>query len=287
MLPALAREGLVDAVDAFCETHRLLARADPARVRRRRIASGLRVKLHAEQLSNMQGAALAAPFSALSADHLEYVDEAGIEAMATRRHRRGAAARRVLFPARDAACRRSSLLRAHGVPMAHRHGLQSRHLAAHLAAAGDEHGRDAVPHDGRRMPDRRHARGRAGARDWRDARHARSLASNATSPSGMSSVPRSSSIAMGLNPLHARVWRGAVKRRAPRMAGGSSRRRAADRELSAHRHRDSRRTSKRSLVSPWLARKDADYWVDVLYDFAHEMGATTHAHGAVAHGRST
>ena len=60
-----------------------------------------------------------------------------------------------------------------------------------------------------------------------------------------------------------------------RLAVGASRRCAADRELSAHRHRDSRRRSKRSLVSPWLARKDTDFWVDVLYDFAHELGATT------------
>ena len=81
MLPALAAEGLVDAVDAYCEKIAFSV----AQVRRLFDAAtraGLRVKLHAEQLSNMQGAALAAGFRALSADHLEYVDDAGVAAMA-------------------------------------------------------------------------------------------------------------------------------------------------------------------------------------------------------------
>jgi imidazolonepropionase len=81
MLPAIASEGLADSVDAFCEgigfsaeqTERVFAAAK---------AHGLPVKLHAEQLSNQQGAALAARYGALSADHLEYLDEAGIAAMA-------------------------------------------------------------------------------------------------------------------------------------------------------------------------------------------------------------
>lgn len=81
MLPVLAREGLVDAVDAFCEgigftlvqTERVMAAA-------RRL--GLPVKLHAEQLSNLHGATLAARYGALSADHLEYLDATGIAAMA-------------------------------------------------------------------------------------------------------------------------------------------------------------------------------------------------------------
>ena len=80
---------------------------------------------------------------------------------------------------------------------------------------------------------------------------------------------------MGRNPLHARVWRGAVNAPAPRMAGGASRRRAAGGELSAHAAPRFRAEIEAQLVSPWLARKDADYWVDVLYDFAHELGATT------------
>lgn len=81
MLPAVAGQGLADAVDAFCEgigfstaqVERVFEAARPA---------GLPVKLHAEQLSNLHGTTLAARFGALSADHLEYLDEAGIAAMA-------------------------------------------------------------------------------------------------------------------------------------------------------------------------------------------------------------
>jgi len=80
-IPAAARDGLADAVDAFCErvafspdeTRRVFAAAR---------AVGLRVKLHADQLSDCGGAALAAEFGALSADHLEYANDAGIAAMA-------------------------------------------------------------------------------------------------------------------------------------------------------------------------------------------------------------
>lgn len=81
MLPQLAGQGLVDAVDAFCErigfsnaqTERIFAAA-------RKL--GLPVKLHAEQLSDQQGAALVARFGGLSADHLEYLSPEGIAAMA-------------------------------------------------------------------------------------------------------------------------------------------------------------------------------------------------------------
>ena len=81
MLPALAREGLVDAVDAFCENIGFTP-AQTRRVFAAAKANNLPVKLHAEQLSNQHGAALAAEFGALSADHLEHVDAAGIDAMA-------------------------------------------------------------------------------------------------------------------------------------------------------------------------------------------------------------
>lgn len=81
MLPALAGEGLVDAVDAFCErigfTHDQTARVFDAA---RRL--GLPVKLHAEQLSDQGGAALAARYGALSADHLEWLSPEGVAAMA-------------------------------------------------------------------------------------------------------------------------------------------------------------------------------------------------------------
>jgi imidazolonepropionase len=81
MLPALANEGLADAVDAFCE-HIGFTRDQTRRVFNAATLAGLRVKLHAEQLSNMHGAETAAAFRALSADHLEHVDENAIRAMA-------------------------------------------------------------------------------------------------------------------------------------------------------------------------------------------------------------
>jgi imidazolonepropionase len=81
MIPAIAAEGLADAVDAFCEGIGFTA-AQTERVFAAAAAHGLCVKLHAEQLSNLHGAALAARYGALSADHLEYLDEAGVAAMA-------------------------------------------------------------------------------------------------------------------------------------------------------------------------------------------------------------
>jgi imidazolonepropionase len=81
MLPALAAEGLIDAVDGFCERIAFTPE-EIARVFAAARAAGLPVKLHADQLSNGHGAALAAEFGALSADHLEYADEAGVAAMA-------------------------------------------------------------------------------------------------------------------------------------------------------------------------------------------------------------
>ena len=81
ILPAAHAEGLVDAVDAFCETI-AFSPMQTARVFEEATQLGLPVKLHAEQLSNLGGAALAAGFGALSADHLEYLDQAGVAAMA-------------------------------------------------------------------------------------------------------------------------------------------------------------------------------------------------------------
>jgi imidazolonepropionase len=116
MLPALASAGLVDAVDAFCERIGFT----PAQTRRvfdAAKALNLRVKLHAEQLSNLHGAALAAEFDALSADHLEYADDEAIDAMA----RAGTVA--VLLPGAFYFIRETRLppidkLRASGVPIA-------------------------------------------------------------------------------------------------------------------------------------------------------------------------
>lgn len=81
MIPAVAREGLASAVDVFCEGIGFTP-AQTERVFTAAKAHGLAVKLHAEQLSNQNGAALAARYSALSADHLEHLDAAGIAAMA-------------------------------------------------------------------------------------------------------------------------------------------------------------------------------------------------------------
>ncbi len=116
MLPAIARQGLADAVDAFCEGIAF----SPDQVRRvfeAAKAHGLPVKLHADQLSNLHGAALAAEFGALSADHLEHTDEAGVRAMAT------AGSVAVLLPGayyfvRETRLPPIDLLRRHGVAMA-------------------------------------------------------------------------------------------------------------------------------------------------------------------------
>ena len=81
MLPAIAAEGLADAVDAFCEGIAFSVE-QTAQVFAKAKTLGLPVRLHADQLSNLHGAALAARFGALSADHLEYADEDGVAAMA-------------------------------------------------------------------------------------------------------------------------------------------------------------------------------------------------------------
>ena len=81
VLPAVARAGLADAVDAFCEGIAFSA-AETAAVFEAAKAHGLAVKLHADQLSDTGGAALAARFGALSADHLEHTSADGIAAMA-------------------------------------------------------------------------------------------------------------------------------------------------------------------------------------------------------------
>ncbi len=81
MLPAVAAEGLADAVDGFCEG--IAFSCDQIeRVFQAAAKHGLPVKLHAEQLSNLGGAALAARYGAMSVDHIEYLDCKGVEAMA-------------------------------------------------------------------------------------------------------------------------------------------------------------------------------------------------------------
>ncbi|MFI5030923.1 MAG: imidazolonepropionase [Reyranellales bacterium] len=80
-MPAVAKAGLADAVDAFCESI-AFSPEQVTRVFETARKFGLPVKLHAEQLTTLGGAALAAKFGALSADHLEHADEAGIRALA-------------------------------------------------------------------------------------------------------------------------------------------------------------------------------------------------------------
>ncbi|HJV24160.1 MAG TPA: imidazolonepropionase [Aromatoleum sp.] len=81
MIPSAAAEGLADAVDVFCEGI-AFSPTQCERVFAAAARHGLRVKAHAEQLSNLGGAALAARHGALSADHIEYLDDAGVESMA-------------------------------------------------------------------------------------------------------------------------------------------------------------------------------------------------------------
>jgi imidazolonepropionase len=115
-LPILHGEGLVDAVDAFCEGIGF----SPAQTRcvfAAARALGLPVKLHADQLSDLGGGALSAEFGGLSADHLEYTHEDGVRAMAAH----GTVA--VLLPGAFHVLRESKLppldaLRRHGVAMA-------------------------------------------------------------------------------------------------------------------------------------------------------------------------
>jgi imidazolonepropionase len=116
MLPAVAADGLADAVDAFCEGIGF----SPQQVERVFVAAkalGLPVKIHAEQLSNLHGAALAARYDALSADHLEYLDEEDVAILAEH----GTVA--VLLPGAFYFLRETQLpplaaLRRHGVPIA-------------------------------------------------------------------------------------------------------------------------------------------------------------------------
>lgn len=116
MIPAVAREGLADAVDAFCEGI-AFSPTQTSRVFEMAKKHGLPVKLHADQLSDTGGAALAARFGALSADHLEHASEAGVAAMA----RAGTVA--VLLPGAFYFLRETQLppvdaLRRHRVPIA-------------------------------------------------------------------------------------------------------------------------------------------------------------------------
>ncbi|QKE62033.1 imidazolonepropionase [Aquipseudomonas campi] len=116
MIPAAAAEGLADAVDVFCEGI-AFSPAQCERVFQAAQRHGLAIKAHAEQLSNLGGSALAARYGALSADHIEYLDEAGVQALAA------AGTVAVLLPGAFHCLRETQLppidlLRQYGVPMA-------------------------------------------------------------------------------------------------------------------------------------------------------------------------
>jgi imidazolonepropionase len=116
LIPAAAKQGIATSVDAFCDTIAFTPQ-EVERLFKAAAHHGLRVRLHAEQLSNQHGAALAAQYRALSADHLEHLDEAGAKAMAA------AGTVAVLLPGAFYALQEKkkppvALLRKHKVPMA-------------------------------------------------------------------------------------------------------------------------------------------------------------------------
>ena len=245
------REGLVDAVDAFCDRIGFT----PAQTRRvfdAARALGLPVKLHAEQLSDQHGAALAAEYGALSCDHLEYAGADGVAAMARGRHRRRAAARRVLLPARDAAAAGRRAARRRRADR-DRHRPQPGLVADALAAADAEHGLHAVPPD---------ARGSA-ARHDRRTRRARSASATAarsrpasapTSSPGTSRIRTSSPT--GSAAIRARASSSAASSARHERAGlhAASRHGAAPRQPAARRHRDPGRARGRARAARARAR---------------------------------
>jgi len=116
LIPAAAKQGIATSVDAFCDTIAFTPE-EVERLFKAAAHHGLRVRLHAEQLSNQHGAALAAQYRALSADHLEHLDEAGAKAMAS------AGTIAVLLPGAYYALQEKkkppvTLLRKHKVPIA-------------------------------------------------------------------------------------------------------------------------------------------------------------------------
>src|SRR4051812_14097952 len=116
LIPEAAKSGLATSIDAFCDTIAFTPE-ETERLFKAAAHHGLRVRLHAEQLSNQQGAALAAKYRALSADHLEHLDEAGAKAMAA------AGTVAVLLPGAFYALQETrkppvALLRKHKVPIA-------------------------------------------------------------------------------------------------------------------------------------------------------------------------
>jgi imidazolonepropionase len=205
ILPAIAAEKLADAVDGFCETIAFTP-GEIARVFEAARTLGLPVKLHADQLSNLHGAALAARFRALSADHLEYADEAGVKAMA----RAGTVA--TLLPGAYYFIRETKrppidFFRSHGVAMAvatdcnpGTSPLTSLLLAMNLAATLF------------RMTVEECIAGvtREAARALGILAETGTLEAGKSADLAIWNIERPAELVyrMGFNPLHARVWRG-------------------------------------------------------------------------------
>ncbi|GLH78470.1 imidazolonepropionase [Bradyrhizobium sp. SSBR45G] len=205
MLPAVAKAGLADAVDAFMENIAFSA-AQTTRVFAAAKALGLPVKLHADQLSNLGGAALAAEFGALSADHLEHTDEAGAVAMA----RSGTVA--VLLPGAFYFIRETQkppveLFRKHGVKLALATDcnpgsspltslLLTMNMAATLFRLTVDECLAAVTREGARALGVLAEAGTLDAGKWCDL--------------AIWDIGRPAELVyrMGFNPLHQRVWRG-------------------------------------------------------------------------------
>jgi imidazolonepropionase len=205
MLPALVKEQLADAVDVFCEGIGFTT-AQTRRVFEAARARGLPVKLHAEQLSNLHGTELAAELGALSADHLEHADEAGVAAMA----RAGTTA--VLLPGafyfvRETKLPPLELLRSHGVPVAlatdsnpGTSPLTSLLLVMNMAATLF------------RMTVQECLVGvtRAAARALGQRERIGTLEAGKQCDLAIWNIDRPAELVyrMGFNPLHARIWRG-------------------------------------------------------------------------------
>lgn len=205
MIPAIAAEGLADAVDVFCEGIGF-SPAQARAVLEAAAAHGLSVKLHADQLSNQHAAELAASVAALSADHLEHLDEAGAAALA----RSGTTA--VLLPGafyfmRETRVPPIELLRRHRVPVALATDcnpgtspltslLAAMNLAAVLFAMSAEECLIGVT--------------RAAAQALSLASSAGSLEPGKQCDLAIWNAERPQELVhrLGFNPLHARVWRG-------------------------------------------------------------------------------
>ncbi|ARS26315.1 imidazolonepropionase [Sphingomonas sp. KC8] len=205
MIPTIAAEGLADAVDAFCEGIGF-SPVQVARIFATARVHGLPIKLHAEQLSNLHGAALAAEYGALSADHLEHLDDAGVAAMA----HSGTVA--VLLPGafyfmRDTTLPPVAALRAAAVPIAlatdcnpGTSPLTSPLLAMNMAATLF---RLTVPECIAGMT-------REAARALGIADRTGTLEAGKACDLAIWNIERPAELVyrMGYNPLHARIWRG-------------------------------------------------------------------------------